>query len=162
MKQTKIFLSMLAVAAMFSACKPEFEGELGDPSDKVKGLSGVWELEQFVVQDPNNPILEERDFSEFYIVDGVQPLRLTLNLDDKTYSTESTLGKNPFGASGTWELDDEFAPSYFTMYGTNDTIRVDLKALVLETSDKMGLIYNRGCSDGFKSVTYKYNFKRVQ
>jgi hypothetical protein len=162
MKYARFSFFLLAVAVLANGCKPQYEGELGEATDKVKGLSGTWELEEFIVQDPNNPVLEERDLSEFYIVDGVEPMRLTLNVSDKSYTVTNTIGRNPFGTTGTWQLDDEFAPSSFELYGANDTIKVELAALVLSTSNNLGLIQRRGCSSGFKSVVYKYNFKRIQ
>jgi hypothetical protein len=162
MKYARIPFFLLVAAVLAQGCKPDYEGELGEATDKVKGLSGTWELEQFIVQDPNNPVLEERDLSEFYIIEGVEPMRLTLNVADKSFTVTNTAGRNPFGTQGTWQLDDEFAPSSFELYGTADTVQVELASLVLSTSNNLGLIQRRGCASGFKSVVYKYNFKRVQ
>jgi len=154
-------LLLLFAIALIGGCKPEIKGELGEPTDKVKGLDGTWELDQFIQQDPNNPVLEERDMSEFYIVEGITPLRLIMNLSDRTYTVEQSIGKNFFGTSGTWELDDNFAPSNITLFGDEDTLTVDLGAMVLPTSSNLNLQYVRACADGFRNVIYKFNFKRV-
>jgi hypothetical protein len=160
MNKIKVVLIGGAIA-LFGGCKPHIEGELGELTDKVKGLDGTWELEQFIQQDPNNPVLEERDLSELYLVDGVTPLRLTLNISDRSFAVENTVGKNFFGTSGTWELDDNIAPSNITLNGVTDTLTADLAAMVQENSTNMGLKYIRQCSDGYKNVIYKFNFKRV-
>lgn len=157
-KIAPLLIGLLLAAA---GCKPEIKGELGEPSDKVRGLNGTWELEQFIQQDPNNPILEERDLSEFYVQEGIVPLRITLNVSDRSYAVVSTLGRNVFGNTGTWSLDDPYAPSYLTLFGDTDTLRADLGAMVLPTSQQMRLQYERKCSDGFRNVIYKFNFKRI-
>ena len=61
------WLAIALVAATFTGCKPESNGELGVPFDKVEGISGTWQLNRFIQKDLNNPIKEERDLSQFYI-----------------------------------------------------------------------------------------------
>lgn len=160
MNTTKRLLLLLLILAA-AGCKPDLKGELGEITDKVKGLNGTWEIEQFIQQDPNNPILEERDLSSFYVREGTEPMRMVISTADRSYSVTQTIGKRFFGSSGTWELDDEIAPSYLTLFGDGDTLRVDLDRMVLPNSQTMGLVYTRECSDGFRNVIYKFNFKRI-
>ncbi len=149
------------VAGLFVGCKPETIGELGEPSDKLEGMGGTWELTSFIQQDPNNPILEERNLSEYYLVPGVEPMRIILDVPTQTYTVTVTEGKNFFGTSGTWSLDDNLAPSTITLVNSSDTLELFLGNMVLPTSNNMGLQYHRVCSDGFKNVIYKFNFQRI-
>ncbi|MFN8862810.1 MAG: DUF5004 domain-containing protein [Flavobacteriales bacterium] len=157
----RFLLTAASAAILMAGCKPDMKGELGEITDKVKGLNGTWELEQFIQQDPNNPILEERDLSQFYVREGVEPMRMEISTADRSFTVTQTIGKRFFGNSGTWELDDNIAPSYLTLYGDVDTLRVDLARMVLPASPTMGLVYVRECSDGFRNAIYKFNFKRI-
>ena len=94
-------LTLAIVAIAINACKPESTGELGDPFDKVAGMTGTWELSSFTQQDLNSPVKETRDLSAFYIDGTVTPLQLTFNAD-RTYSIALEMGKNYFGEGGTW------------------------------------------------------------
>ena len=161
MKSVKLFFMIALTAGLFAGCKPETTAELGESSDKLQGMGGTWELTSFIQQDPNNPVLEERNLSEFYLVTGVQPMRMTLDVATQTYTVSITEGKNYFGDSGTWSLDDNLAPSSITLMNSNDTLELYLGNMVLPTSNNMGLQYHRICSDGFKNVIYKFNFQRI-
>jgi hypothetical protein len=161
MKSIRIFFIIALSVGLFAGCKPETTGELGEPSDKLQGMGGTWELTSFIQQDPNNPVLEERDLSEFYLVSGVEPMRITLDVPTQTYTVTITEGKNFFGESGTWSLDDNLAPSSITLMNANDTLELFLGNMVLPTSSNMGLQYHRVCSDDFKNVIYKFNFQRI-
>jgi len=162
MKYTKyFFIAALASSTLFS-CKPETCAELGETTDKVKGMGGTWELTTFIQQDPNNPVLEQRDLSEFYVVEGITPMQIELNVDSLTYHVTNTVGRNFFGNSGTWALDDYVAPSSITLMNANDTIELFLGSMVLPQSENMSFEMHRVCSsDQFKNVIYKFNFKRI-
>ena len=113
--------AVLILAIVFNACKPESTGELGDPFDKVAGMTGTWELSSFTQQDLNSPVKETRDLSAFYIDGTVNPLQLTFNAD-RTYSVALEMGKNYFGEGGTWGFDDDLYPTYLELFSTTDTL----------------------------------------
>ncbi len=161
MKSVKLFLMIALTAGLFAGCKPEITGELGTQSDKLQGMGGTWELTSFIQKDPNNPVLEERDLSEFYLVSGAEPMRINLDVATQTYSVTITEGKNFFGTNGTWKVDDNLAPSIITLMNSTDTLDLFLGNMVLPTTNNMGLQYHRVCSDGFKNVIYKFNFQRI-
>ena len=162
MKTYKSIVAFVFAVALLAGCKPEIKGELGTPSDKVAGMGGTWQLTSFRQQDPNNPVLEERDMSQFYIVEGITPMQLTLDVPTRTYTVAITQGKNFFGDSGTWQLDDEVAPSNITLMNATDTITMNLGNMVMPNTDTFGLEYHRVCSsDQFKNVIYKFNFTRL-
>ena len=161
MKSAKLMFMIALAIGLFAGCKPEITGELGETSDKLQGMGGTWELTNFIQQDPNNPVLEERDLSEFYLVSGVEPMRIILDVPSMTYTVTITEGKNFFGTNGTWSLDDNLAPSSITLMNSNDTLELFLGNMVLPTSNNMGIQYHRECSDGFKNVIYKFNFQRI-
>jgi hypothetical protein len=98
----KIFILTAGIALALWTCKPDTKGELGEPANKLDGMAGSWEIVSFKQQDPNNPIREERDLSEFYLVDGQTPYRLTFNKDSMTYAVAAGPGKNYFGTGGRW------------------------------------------------------------
>ena len=106
----KIFILATGIALAFTACKPDTNGELGSPANKLEGMAGTWEITSFKQQDPNNPIREERDLSEFYIMDGQVPYRVTFNSDSMTYSVAAGPGKNYFGSGGRWAFDNAEYP----------------------------------------------------
>lgn len=108
----RIFILSAVIVLALSACKPEIKGELGEPANKLEGMSGTWEIVSFIQQDPNNPIREERDLSEFYVVDGQTPYRLTFNKDSMTYSVAPGPGKNYFGTGGKWRFDNNEFPTF--------------------------------------------------
>ncbi len=157
--------SILAITVALSSCKPELEGELGDPSDKVAGLNGNWEVSSFEQQDPNNPIREERDLTEFYVVPGETPTRLNFNRDDKTYTVQAGPGKNYFGTGGTWAFDNDKFPTYLFLYNSTDTIETLLGSVVTERDNLLEIELENSCTDaeGVKTISaiYRFTFNRV-
>jgi len=160
--KNKIYITALLFGWALASCKPEVKGDLGESSNKEIGMNGTWELSQFMVQDPNSPILEERDLSSWYIKDGIQPMRITLDASTHDYSVEITAGRNFLGTSGKWHLDDIYAPSTLYLENATDTIEVSMGAMVTANSSNMRLNIDRTCSStGYKNVIYKFNFNRI-
>lgn len=161
----KAIAIVLIAAATFSACKEKIEGELGEPFDKVAGLNGTWELTSFIQKDLNNPIKEERDLSEFYIQEGITPLQITFNSDDRSYETAAEVGRNYFGEGGTWGYDDDQYPSSIFLFGESDTLLFDLGRMVRIFDNTLSVELPRGCSLGsasaIETVVYKFEFTRV-
>jgi len=142
-----------------TGCKPEPEGELGESFDKVKGLTGTWQLTSFTQQDLNSPVKEVRDLSSFYIDGNVTPLQLTFN-EDRSYSIALERGRNYFGEGGTWAFDDEAFPSYIHLFSGEDTLVYDLGAMVREFDQDMSIEYRRDCN-GTATVIYTFSFTRI-
>lgn len=163
MKTTYTSLSAaltLAVMAMaINACKPESTGELGNPFDKVAGMTGTWELSSFTQQDLNSPVKETRDLSAFYIDGTVTPLQLTFNAD-RTYSIALEMGKNYFGEGGTWGFDDDLYPTYLELFSTNDTLVYNLGGMVREFDQQLAIEYRRDCG-GTATNIYTFEFNRL-
>lgn len=161
----KILYSIILAATMLSSCKPDVKGELGDPADKIAGINGQWEVSAFVQQDPNNPIREERDLSEFYVVPGETPTKLTFNKEDRTYAVVPGPGKNYFGTGGTWAFDNEQFPTYLFLYNDTDTIQTLLGSIVTERDNFLNIELENACTDaeGVETVTavYRFTFSRV-
>ena len=163
MKTTYTSLSAvltLAIMAMaINAGKPESTGELGDPFDKVAGMTGTWELISFTQQDLNSPVKETRDLSAFYIDGTVTPLQLTFNAD-RTYSIALEMGKNYFGEGGTWGFDDDLYPTYLELFSTNDTLVYNLGGMVREFDQQLAIEYRRDCG-GTATNIYTFEFNRL-
>jgi hypothetical protein len=142
-----------------TGCKPETQGEIGEPFDKVEGISATWELRAFQQQDLNSPVKEVRDLSEFYIDGVTQPLRLTFH-PDRTYEVEISMGKNFFGNGGTWAFDDDTYPSDLFLYTGEDTLVYDLGAMTRTFDQTLGIEYSRDCG-GTETVRYTFLFDRL-
>jgi hypothetical protein len=160
----KKILSIAIIISLVSGCKPEPEGELGDPLSKIEGLKGSWEITSFKQQDPNNPVKEERDLSEFYIVDGQTPMKITFNAD-ATYSVVPGPGKNPFGPEGTWHFDNPDFPTTLTLMSILDTIDITLNSITRPSDAAMTLAVENKCTDidGVSTLTsiHKFYFNRL-
>lgn len=150
---------MAIVAMAINGCKPESTGELGDPFDKVAGMTGTWELSSFTQQDLNSPVKETRDLSAFYIDGTVTPLQLTFNAD-RTYSIALEMGKNYFGEGGTWGFDDDLYPTYLELFSTTDTLVYNLGGVVREFDQQLAIEYRRDCG-GTATNIYTFEFNRL-
>jgi hypothetical protein len=161
----KIFILAAGISLLLWACKPELKGELGEPANKLEGMSGTWEITSFKQQDPNNPIREERDLSEFYIVDGQTPYRLTFNKDSMSYSVASGPGKNYFGTGGKWAFDNNEYPTYLYLYTPTDTLETLLGAVVRPSDAQLNIQLENYCeaADGSRTTTsiYTFTFNRL-
>lgn len=142
-----------------SGCKPETTGEIGDPYDKVKGMTGTWELSAFTQQDLNSPVKETRDLSSFFIDGVTTPLQLTFQAD-RTYQVMLEMGKNYFGEGGTWGFDDDLYPTYLELYSISDTLIYNLGGMVREFDQRMKIEYRRDC-DGTPTNIYTFEFNRL-
>jgi len=163
MNTLKTLVLLAAMAVFFGGCKEKIEGELGTPFDKVKGMEGTWELTRFSQIDLNNPVLEERDLSEFYLVEGVTPLRLIFNGADNSYSVEITEGKNYFGNGGTWSFDDPKYPSFLLLNDGINEFEFELGKVVREFDTTLEIDLRRGCESGgtlTETVIYHFEFTR--
>ena len=161
---SSLFIGLLLVVVVSNeGCKRTIEGELGDPFDKVKGMAGTWELRSFIQKDLNNPIKEERDLSEFYIVDGIPPLQITFG-EDRSYSVAITEGKNYFGSEGDWRFDNDEYPTFIYLENETDTLQFELGRVVREFDNELQIELPRGCDLGetneVPTVIYRFIFNR--
>ena len=154
---------LLALAAAWNGCKPEIEGELGDPIDKRAGFLGTWELSSFTQQDLNNPVQETRDLSHLYIQEGAAPLRMDFNNDD-SYTIQQEIGRNYFGTGGEWAFDDPSFPTFLILRDQTDTLQYNLGATVRPYDNQMAIEYRRACGEGgarVETVIYTFTFNRI-
>lgn len=149
-------IALFALAAA-GGCKPEITGELGEPFDKVAGMTGTWVLTSFTQQDLNSPVKEVRDLSHFYIDGNTTPLQLTFAADG-TYDVALELGKNYFGDGGNWSFDDPDYPSYLELYST-DTLVYNLGGMIRPFDNELNIEFRRDCS-GTTTVVYTFSFNR--
>jgi hypothetical protein len=163
MKRTFYLLSAMA---LLWSCKPKVDGELGESFDKVQGINGTWEIAAFSQRDENNPIKEVRDLSQFYIVPGEDPTRITFNSANKTFAVEPGPGKNFFGTSGNWHFDDDNYPTEVILESPGDTAVLSMGTMPREFDSHLELELPRYCEDALgnrtPTVTYIFNIQRVQ
>ena len=154
----------LCAAASLWGCKPELQGELGQPFNKVDGMIGVWELNSFSQTDLQSALTEVRDLSELYIDGMVTPMRITLN-EDRSYAVSLEKGRNYFGDMGTWGLDDEEHPTFLILHTMDDmsmvtdTLQYNLGAVVRPHDSILDIVYDRPC-DGDPVLAYTFSFTR--
>ena len=155
---------MTAITMIFAACKPDLKGELGTAADKVAGMSGTWKVSRFSQVDLNNPIQEERDLSEFYIVPGEEVLTIQFNKNDRSYVVTPGAGRNYFGTSGTWAFDNDAAPSTLILTSAEETLELPLGTMVREFDNAFEIEIPRFCEDATgnrqATVIYKFQFTR--
>jgi hypothetical protein len=154
-----ISATLALIISGFLGCKPESSGELGEPFDKVKGITGTWELSAFTQQDLNSPVKETRDLSAFYIDGIATPLQLSFNAD-RTYTVTIEMGKNYFGNGGTWGFDDDLYPTYLELYTVEDTLQYNLGGMVREFDQNLDIEYRRDCG-GTATNIYTFEFNRM-
>jgi len=153
-----LYLSTLIFFAY--GCKPELKGELGEPSNKVEGLNGNWQMTAFSQRDENNPIKEVRDMSEYYIIPGEDATKLTFNSSDNSYTIIPGPGRNYMGTGGTWRFDNNEAPTYLILESATDTMRLTLGSMPNPASSQLNLELPRYCTDsnGNQTPTVSYIF----
>ncbi|MFM7104193.1 MAG: DUF5004 domain-containing protein [Flavobacteriales bacterium] len=162
----KIIYSLFITTMVLNACKPDIKGELGATESKVDGMVGTWEVSSFIQQDPNNPIQEERDLSEFYVIPGETPLQITFAKADSAYNVQPGPGRNYFGSQGKWWLDDPNFPTYLYLQESNDSIinQLPLGNVVRPSDNRLSIDLESACSSvgGDRTVTsiYKFTFTR--
>jgi hypothetical protein len=160
----KIYALLLLVIVVVSSCKPDLKGELGDPSNKVAGMAGTWKVSQFSQIDLNNPVQEERDLTEFYVVEGQDVLTIEFKEEGRTYTVTPGAGRNFFGTGGTWAFDNDAAPSTLILTGDVETLELPLGAMVREFDNNFSIEIPRFCEDASgnrtNTVIYKFQFTR--
>lgn len=156
---THIVVAVFLCLMVFSACKPETNGDLGEPFDKVEGMIGTWELLSFTQQDLNSPIQESRDLSTFYMDGSITPLQISFNAN-REYTVAIELGKNYFGEGGTWGFDDDLYPSYLQLITNADTLEYNLGGMVRTFDQTMRIEYRRNCNATPTSI-YTFEFNRI-
>lgn len=163
MKMIYRLIGIFCVATLLlSGCKPDIDGELGEPFNKVKGLEGTWTLSSFVQKDMNNPVKEERDFSSFYIISGEEPLSITFQAADRSYDVDITNGKNFFGEAGTWKFDNDAFPTFLIFEEGENSNEFALGSVVREFDNQLTLELEKGCDGSSPYVIYKFNFDRAE
>ncbi|MBT5147892.1 MAG: DUF5004 domain-containing protein [Flavobacteriales bacterium] len=167
-KHTIIKVLLVALVTP-TGCKPEPQGELGEPFDKVAGMLGTWQLNTFIQTDLNNPIKEQRDLTYFFDDGIVTPMQITFN-EDRSYYSSLEIGRNYFGEQGVWGFDDDNHPSYIILETTlsdgtpSDTLQYELGSVIRPFDNAMTIEYDRLCGEGptaSNTVLYSINFNRI-
>lgn len=168
--KSTLLLALVFTTGM-SGCKPEPEGELGTPYDKVVGLYGTWELETVLQHDVCNDYLDPIELTTFYR-DGITPsMKMTIN-ENGDYSVTIERGRNFFGDQGTWEINNPEFPSFLNLRLTDvfgveiDSMQANLGSIVRPHDNVMSLEFYTvlcnldidRCPD--EAVLFTFNFIR--
>lgn len=171
-------ISTLLLALVFtvgmSGCKPEPQGELGTPYDKVVGLYGTWKLESVLQHDVCNPHLDPVELTTFYR-DGITlPMTMTINADGG-YTVTIERGRNFFGNQGTWEINNPEFPSFLNMQLTDvfgdeiDSLQANLGSIVRPHDNVLSLEFHTHICNlspapenrcPYEAAYYTFNFIR--
>ena len=158
----KIAYIICIATLIMAGCKPDKKTDIGEPFDKVAGLEGTWVLNSFLQKDLNNPVQEERDLSQYYIVEGIEPMELTFSAADRAYDIELTEGKNFFGSGGTWSFDNDQYPTSILFDDGTEENSFGMGSVVREFDNELTIQLEKGCSETDLNVIYKFNFHRAQ
>lgn len=160
MKKNNLILAALIFVTAF-ACKPDEPKSIGSSYDLSEGISGSWEISKVEVIDLTLPVPETRDISEYFL-DANNKIGITFNTGDQSYSVDNAqAAANPFGASGTYQLNDPEFPSGMTLFTSNsDTVSLELTNMVRGIDPFMGYKIQKSACDGLYA-TYQYTFSRL-
>jgi hypothetical protein len=162
-KNTSLALVFLATIGMvFNGCVEERK-EIGEPFDKVEGISGTWIVSDAAVIDEQSVLKDEIDITDFYTSDPGNVMELIFDGVTMTYQVTPGEGINFFGTGGTWEYDDPNFPEFLYLYTQvemeDDTIVLQMGTTVNEFSSSMDIKYPRYCGENNVS-SYRYTFLR--
>lgn len=165
MKKAVFFL---ATVFLMAGCQEPEEEEIGRPFDKVKGLSGTWQITNAKLIDEQSILKEETDLNAFYTNNPSSLMTITFTEADSAFSVTPGEGKNFFGTEGTWKYDDPKFPQFIYLYSQatdtsgqtiTDTITLEMGSTVNEFSSMVNLRYPRYC-DGENVTSYEFQFMR--
>ena len=155
---TIVLMAFIGFVSLNSCEKKVYE--IGEPTSKLEGINGAWNISGVTQIDEASPLKDEMDLDRFFIIPGEPALAITFNSADLTYSVVPGSGKNPFGDGGDWTFDDPNFPSSLTLYSTGgDTIVVGLGQTIKPTDSNLFLNQQRFCDDA-PVTTYQYIFDR--
>lgn len=153
----KVLVFSLVVVALLS-CRPENRYEIGDPSDKIAGISDSWTISSVILIDEASLNKSQVDISSFYL-QGDQ--LMTMEFTETNYTVTEGTGKNFFGASGTWAFDDPVFPTQVTLSPENGSdIVLSLLGPIREVDQELRIQYTRGCGPDSPTVSYNFTFNR--
>jgi len=149
---------------MFSSCRDPYFAEIGSPSDKIEGISGIWLLENVLQIDEKAPDKKQFDLSNYY-----ENFIIIFNKDSMRFHIDTTnlvSGKNYFGNTGTWSLYnsqlshyDNVYPDRISLDNNNSTVDLFLLNPTTPFDNHLNLRFVRTC-EGEQVVSYEYRFVR--
>lgn len=157
----KTLLSLAMMAFVLQSCKPKEEFVAGEPFSSLKGINGTWAIDQVLQVDKLSTKSDNTlDVSAFFT--GANPLQITFNSDDFTWSVSAGDSPNYLGASGTWSFDDNEFPSYITVVEGAATKTFTLNRPVRENVDQyLDFTMERPACNGDVAVGYTFRFVRT-
>lgn len=154
----------LAVAMLFTACKPDAYKEIGAPRDIVASLQGTWKLTKATQVDEDAARkgfpFKELDITTLYpYTDFV--LKFTAGSPATFTTTPGSSPKIIKLASGTWTLDDPNYPKNITLTSGATTEVTTLGGYPVGPSDKLKLkVERKDAGTGKVLITYSYEFAK--
>lgn len=157
----KTLLSLTLLVFMLSACKPEQVFEAGTPFSSLKGINGTWVIDQVSQVDKLSTKSDNTlDVSSFFT--GANPLSITFNSDDFTWSVNPGDGPNYLGTSGIWSFDDPDFPSAINVDDNGVSTVLTLNRPVREEVDQyLDFTMNRQDCAGKSAIAYTFIFVRA-
>jgi len=157
----KTLLSLALLAFLLQACKPEKVLEAGTPFSSLKGINGTWIIDQvFQVDKLSTKADNTLDVSAFFT--GANPLRITFNADDYTWSVSPGDAPNYLGGSGIWSFDDPDFPSAINVDDNGVATLFTLNRPVREEVDQyLDFTMNRQDCAGKSAIAYNFIFVRA-
>lgn len=159
MKQslTILFLGLFFIG--FTSCGEDEPLEIGDPSNKIMGITDEFELTRVLIFDNITPFDDNSlDISQTVI--GETPMVISFDGETARYEVQAGTSRNIFGEGGVWSFDDPQFPTLLTLSADSGGPFVSSRLLqtIRPQDDQLQFSIDAGC-DG-RALTYEYYFTR--
>jgi hypothetical protein len=142
----------------FVGCRPDNPYEIGDPADRVAGLSDTWVISEVIMVDEASLTKDELDVSDYFLQGETL---YTIEFTETNYTVTEGAGNNLIGASGTWAFDDVNYPTQIVLTTESGTeLSLSLLAPIREVDQQLRFQVTRGCAADAPTVSYNYTFNR--
>lgn len=158
-KLTSLLL-LLMVAFALTGCKEDDNLTVGEPYKALDGINYTWVIDEVRQIDNLNTTADNwMDVTSFFA--GANPLKITFNSADYTFSITPGDGPNYLGTSGMWQFDDAEYPTSITLEEGGVFSLLTLNAPVRDKVDQyLDVTFDRDNCGGETAVSYNYRFIR--
>lgn len=159
MKNIFIKGCILLAVLILAGCGKDEPIPIGEPSSKLEGINDEFVLDRVMFIDNLTPFDDNTlDVSETFI--GDEPLTISFNANELTYSVVPGTSLNFFGETGNWNFDNNDFPSYihFEQGNSEDMLRATLLRTIRSQDEQLQIILGGKCDES--AVSYELYFNR--
>ena len=159
MKNSKLFSICFLSLLLVGACTVSEPPEIGEPSDKLEGISDEFELTKVIFFDQLTPFDDNSlDVSETFI--GDDPMSIRFESENLSYTVDPGSSLNFFGTEGSWSFDNNDFPTYlnFVPSDENETTQTSLLRTIRPQDDQLQISLGGSCEPD--AISYQLYFTR--